>query len=403
VSGLGPNHAHARGVDQAALRVGQAIAAVNGVGNSQGRGPVLGVERDIIDDGEDRVGHGADQHAEMQSGGNVAEPPEMQPGAKVAEQIGAGDPGDNRTTGEETNNLTPHPTAEIFPMMATADFDALVAGIEQNGQLEPIVTYQGMILDGRHRYRACQQLGRKPNTTEWDGNGSPESFVISKNLWRRHLTVSQRAITAAKIASFRRGGDRRSDQAEKFPLDRSQKKVAEMLNISDRSVRFADTVVTDGVPELVQAVERGEIALADAATITELPKARQTEIATAGRSAKRLAKQAARRIKRNKAAERERQAQSDDQGHHHDRHVKPDLQPSTEAGIMAGDLELDRDQLGNNGAELDAPTATQKHLRQQIHVRDQFIASLLEKGRVQHRLLNVWRQRALAMGWKESS
>jgi hypothetical protein len=70
---------------------------------------------------------------------------------------------------------------------------------------------------------------------------------------------------------------------------------------------------------------------------------------------------------------------------------------------MAGDLELDRDQLGNNGAELDAPTATQKHLRQQIHVRDQFIASLLEKGRVQHRLLNVWRQRALAMGWKESS
>ena len=60
------------------------------------------------------------------------------------------------------SEMQPHPAAEIFPVMSALDFDTLVADIKQNGQLEPIVVYSDTILDGRHRYRACQQLSIEP-------------------------------------------------------------------------------------------------------------------------------------------------------------------------------------------------------------------------------------------------
>ena len=306
--------------------------------------------------------------------------------------------GNDPTPGDKINNLRPHPSAEIFPLMATAEFDALVADIKQNGQLEPIVTYNNMILDGRHRYKACLLIGRKPNTTEWSGIGSPEAFVISMNMRRRHLTASQRAIIAAKLPTFGHGGNRSLKQAANLPLAISQKKAAEMVNVSERSVRLAVTVVAKCVPELVQAVERGDIAMSKAATFTELPKERQAEIATAGR---RQANKTARRIKQNKAA-KQRRKQTDDQEHHEDRHAGLDQPVLAETYVSAGDREIDRKDLIHR-AKANALAAKDEHHHRPIDARDQFIASLLKKGRAQHRLLNTWRERALSAGWGETT
>ena len=96
--------------------------------------------------------------------------------------------------------LGPHPAAEFFPLMPAAEFDELRADIEANGQLEPIITCQGLILDGRHRARACQGLGLAVSSREWAGEcGSPLEYVLSHNLRRRHLTSSQRAMLALEL------------------------------------------------------------------------------------------------------------------------------------------------------------------------------------------------------------
>jgi hypothetical protein len=41
-------------------------------------------------------------------------------------------------------------------------------------------------------------------TRPWDGRGDPLSYVISKNLRRRHLSESQRGMVPDKIANLRR-------------------------------------------------------------------------------------------------------------------------------------------------------------------------------------------------------
>lgn len=97
-----------------------------------------------------------------------------------------------------------HEIASIFPMMEGEEFETLVKDIKENGLIEPIYLYEGKIIDGRNRYLACQKAGVEPRFEEYTGI-SPVDFVISKNLHRRHLNESQRAVVAAKIANLSRG------------------------------------------------------------------------------------------------------------------------------------------------------------------------------------------------------
>lgn len=91
-----------------------------------------------------------------------------------------------------------HEIANIFPMMSEEEYKALLEDMRQNGQLEAIVVYEDKILDGRNRYKACLELGLKPKMVDFSGN-NPLSFVISKNLKRRHLTASQQAVIALEV------------------------------------------------------------------------------------------------------------------------------------------------------------------------------------------------------------
>jgi len=151
-----------------------------------------------------------------------------------------------------------HPVCELFPEMSPCEFQALVDDIRANGLREPIIRAGDEIVDGRHRYRACREAQVTPRFVEWNGETDITRLVISLNLRRRHLSESQRAMVAARLANMQQG--RRTDLQLPANLPEvSQQAAAHSLSVSERLVRHAKSVQTAGVPELAKAVDSGEI------------------------------------------------------------------------------------------------------------------------------------------------
>jgi len=170
-----------------------------------------------------------------------------------------------------------HPAAEIFPEMDAPTLAGLTADIAANGQHEPILILDGQVIDGRCRLRACEQLGIEPRVRHVGATeaGDPWVLAVSLNLHRRHLTESQRAMVATKLATLANGSNQHA------PIGApSQEAAADLLNVSRRSIQRARAVVDHGTPELVTAVEQGEVAVSAAADLARLPADTQREVLT---------------------------------------------------------------------------------------------------------------------------
>jgi len=79
------------------------------------------------------------------------------------------------------NDLEFRPIANVFPLIEGREFDELVADVREHGLHELIVLFEGKILDGRNRYRACFEAGADCPTVDYDGD-APVGFVVSLNL-----------------------------------------------------------------------------------------------------------------------------------------------------------------------------------------------------------------------------
>jgi ParB-like chromosome segregation protein Spo0J len=177
-------------------------------------------------------------------------------------------------------DLAYHDLANLFPLIEGAEFEALKADIAQHGVLEPIWLYEGKLLEGRNRYRACQELGIDCPRRGYDGD-DPVGFVVSLNLRRRHLDESQRGAIAARLSRLTRGRPGENVGISTF----TQTEAAELLNVSRDTVIQARKVQQNGAPEVVKSVDAGEITVSAAQEIIGLPKDQQVAILEEARHA----------------------------------------------------------------------------------------------------------------------
>jgi N6-adenosine-specific RNA methylase IME4/ParB-like chromosome segregation protein Spo0J len=196
-----------------------------------------------------------------------------------------------------------HDLANVFPLIEGDEFAGLVADIGKQGLLEAIVLLDGKILDGRNRYRACVEAGVEPHFEEFDGE-DPVAFVVSKNVARRHLDESQRALAAARIATLQDG---QKKSAAPIGAPHTQSEAGDLLNVGRRSVQRARDVLDQGEATLVKAVEQGKVSVSAAADVATLPKQEQAEIVAKG---EREILEAAKRIRLQKAEVRRLEIQA---------------------------------------------------------------------------------------------
>jgi hypothetical protein len=150
-----------------------------------------------------------------------------------------------------------HPLADLFPLIEGAEFDELVASIKENGQLEPIITLNGAILDGRNRYRACLKAEVSPLTEAFNGS-DPVRFVICKNIQRRHLNAVQRAALAAQFCTLVQG--QRPPRSSQAP-GMKQAEAAKIFDVSPDTIRNAKVILENGTDEEKALLTNGSLAL----------------------------------------------------------------------------------------------------------------------------------------------
>ena len=218
----------------------------------------------------------------------------------------------------------PHPVAKAFPPLSDAEYRDLLDSVKANGVMTPIVlTADHLVVDGVHRMKAALEADVFLPVRRLPDGQDPWGVGIELNLARRHLNESQRAMIAARLsAESSVGGDR---QSEKHWTNSSnaftQGKAAEVVNVGTNTVKQAKKVSAEAAPEVVKAVDRGDISVSDAAKVLDADHDIQAEAVDRVRKSSRkttLAKAVKEVVKERRVAAAEAEPNERWQLHHAD-------------------------------------------------------------------------------------
>ncbi len=190
---------------------------------------------------------------------------------------------------------SPHPICLLIPSADEDELQDLTDDIRAHGLVDPIVLFEGMILDGRNRAAACERAGVAPRYVHF-GGGREDAliFVVSHNIKRRHLTKQGIADALVAAEDFNlhyrlaepAAGREAADAPEAVikitePKTSSSRKLAEAAGgvVSHAMIAATRKVKEKGEPELQEAVKRGRIGVQDAAKAADLLPEQQKAIA----------------------------------------------------------------------------------------------------------------------------
>ena len=144
--------------------------------------------------------------------------------------------------------LKPHTLCSVWPQMTAAEKHDLIEDIKLNSVLEPVVLFDGQILDGFHRYNAALKAGVPCKTRVYDGD-DPAGFVISRNAKRRHLRKRELAIAVATCRKWAPPNTHVSKMpAEEAKKVRTTKQMADEAGVSESTMQAAKRVVKGTEP-----------------------------------------------------------------------------------------------------------------------------------------------------------
>ena len=160
-------------------------------------------------------------------------------------------------------NYKQHPLSAAFPAMVADDFQALCDDIEVHGQREPVIIFEGMVLDGWHRYQACLKAGFDVLKFPFNTEDDPVAFVKSQNLHRRHLTQSQRAAAEVACSSWH-PAHREKKSVPGTDLSKTDAQMAKEAGVSISTIGQAKAAQKAG---LIEAVRDGAMTAKEAAKV----------------------------------------------------------------------------------------------------------------------------------------
>lgn len=191
--------------------------------------------------------------------------------------------------------------------LSSEEFEKLEASVLSEGIRDPLVVWQGILLDGYHRYKIAQEHGLEYKTVEVElpDRDAAKEWILVNQLGRRNLTEQEASYYRGKLYSARKqshGGDRKSS-CQNVNLIGTAEELGSQYGVSERTIirdeqfskavdKVADEIgdearnailsgqakvpkerveqlveINQEAPELVEPILRGEIAIKEAERI----------------------------------------------------------------------------------------------------------------------------------------
>lgn len=159
----------------------------------------------------------------------------------------------------------------LIPALTEEELALLEESLKREGCRDPLVTWQGKILDGHHRYRICKKYKIKFSTIELDlpRKDSAKEWIIRNQFGRRNLTIFQRCELALELKPLieekarekqRQAGKEKLPQNSAKAID-TREELAAIAGVSHDTVRKAWDIKIHGGPEAMERLRRGETSI----------------------------------------------------------------------------------------------------------------------------------------------
>ena len=150
--------------------------------------------------------------------------------------------------------LAIHPACNLFELISAEELRDLIANVAKHGLRDKIDTYfkdgKCVLVDGRNRLDALASLGNKIlddngvplkdicNVRQFHDDAEVINFIISKNVIRRHLTLTQKRNAVGKLLKI-------------YP-EKSNRHIASVAKVDDKTVAVVRTELeaTAEIPQL---------------------------------------------------------------------------------------------------------------------------------------------------------
>lgn len=175
----------------------------------------------------------------------------------------------------------------LIPSLTQDEYRQLEENILNEGIREPLITWNGTLIDGHNRYSIAKKykLDFQTKEVDFDSESDAEIWIIKNQFGRRNLSKYDRSILAlrlkpviaerakANLSTHTEQGYQKSDKAVS-----TTKEIAKLAGVSHDTIHRVETIEASGNDKVREKLRSGEISINEAyLAVTPKPKSDRQE------------------------------------------------------------------------------------------------------------------------------
>lgn len=155
----------------------------------------------------------------------------------------------------------------LIPALSAEEYAQLEANILNEGIREPIITWNGYIIDGHNRFSIAQRFDVEYKTTSkhFTSEESVKEWMILNQFGRRNLSNYQRSVLALELEEvFSKKAEQRmlsGSPSQTFDKGRTDEKIGDVAKVSHETIRKVKKIQEKAPQEVKAKLATGEVSI----------------------------------------------------------------------------------------------------------------------------------------------